>query len=156
MIAPLKVWANDEARKDFAGSIFASLDGETFAQIPGTTAEFEFPGAARGTFNNIIYTFRPGRVTNFRYLRLNVERPPGKEESRIARVEAFVGRLPDDARYTGVVTRGGSFLAGRSPCRAAGCAHCVHLVCPFADDFDDRCFTYGVAVADLTGRRHAG
>ena len=107
------IWANDPSRKDYSGSVSTSVDGETFSEIPGTAFEFEFPRADNGTYNHVRYTFRPGRVTNFRYLRLKADKPPAGEESRFAQVGAFVNRLEDDARYTGVLTRGGSFLAGR-------------------------------------------
>jgi len=107
------IWAGDPARSDYSGSLSISVDGEHFTEVPGTRTDVDFREAKGKTYNRVVYRLVSGQVTNFRYLRLNVYKPPTCEETRIVETDADVSRAPmDEARRTSIVTRAGSEIVG--------------------------------------------
>lgn len=126
------VWirADDKSRKDFAGALAVSIDGEHFVEIPGTRREVNFGRTGRqGTFNRITWTFERGRVTGFRHLRLIADTPVTGADPRIIEVDAFVSSI--DPRQPGagmVILRGGSRIVG-----AVGFADATSTVITRAD-----------------------
>lgn len=109
------IWGGDHSRCDYAGSLAVSVDGQQFIEIPGARTEVDFGriGSREKTFNCVHYALPPGRVVNFRYLRLIAETPPTGADTRFVEVDAFVSRVERDAaQVSRIVARSGSELAG--------------------------------------------
>lgn len=88
---------NDGQRNGYNGSLSISLDGITFTTIPGTSFNVDpsYNADNTGTFNQIIYTFAPGDVTNFRYLRLTSNNEASGNQPRYIELDAFISVIPE-------------------------------------------------------------
>jgi len=93
------IWVanNDSQRNGFNGSLSVSLDGITFTSIADTAFAINpaFNAGNSGTFNQILYTFSPGDVVDFRYLRLTTNNQSSGNQPRLIELDAFVTVIPE-------------------------------------------------------------
>lgn len=114
------LWGDDKARGDYAGWLEVGEDVDNLGQIPGSATAINFgelqeeKHQRNGKFNHVLYTFNPGTVVEFRYLRLHAETPQTTWcDSRFLEVDAFVSRLArTNISKSAVVLRSGSVLQG--------------------------------------------
>jgi hypothetical protein len=97
----VSIWidAHDPGRKGFRGSLATSIDGTHFIEIPGTLYQDPLVQAGTGPsplFNNVTYSFNPGEVVGFRYMRLNSFDDVSSNllQPRYVEVDAFTSRVP--------------------------------------------------------------
>lgn len=97
----VSIWldSHDPGRKGFRGSLSVSMDGNEFIEVPGTFYEDGLVQSGTGTsphFNNVTYSFEPGEVVGFRYLRLNSFDNVSSNllQPRYVEVDAFTSRIP--------------------------------------------------------------
>lgn len=96
----ISVWikSDDKERCDYSGMFEISDGGKIFFPLEGsyTNVNFHelFGRGFSGTFNNVRYTFEPGAVTGFKYLKFKAF-PSAQShiESRFVEVDVFVDRI---------------------------------------------------------------
>jgi hypothetical protein len=100
----LSIWLYAGDGRNFSGQLATSKDGRIFKPIPGTLVKKEFPVGKEltGLMHRIGFTFSPGEVTDFRFLRLDIFGFPG-QICQIQEVDAVImGATPK--KYTDIQT----------------------------------------------------
>ena len=100
----LSIWLYAGDGRNFSGQIAVSKDDKTFKTIPGTLVKKEFPVGKDTTklLHRILFTFAPGEVKEFRFLRLDIFGFPG-QICQIQEVDAQV-RGAKPKKYTDIHT----------------------------------------------------
>ena len=107
----LTIWQqNWGAPRDGANfELFKSLDGIVWTALAGTTAVYQNTSVVpstyapdnsliTGSYNTILFTFTPGEVTNFNYLRV-LDAPFGYTSVPIAEIDANFSMVPEPSTY---------------------------------------------------------
>ncbi len=98
------IWLYAGDGRNFSGQLAVSKDGKDFKLLPGTLVKKEFPVGKDTTklLHRILFTFSPGEVKDFRFLRLDIFGFPD-QICQIQEVDAFLhGAMPK--KYTDIHT----------------------------------------------------